>query len=543
MEGSRPVGDLVDEGLPADQFKALCAAATRPSRVIRLMVGASEPDLSTTASAARQAQFRQPCTFIKSGSTSSVFALGKLAVKFNIASQLAHQVILRSATAFEVDAAAVAYMLTAGSAAHVMRPFGTLSFTLEAPVFTTVRDCCVDGLVTELIEGVLLNDGVSRARDLGEFITAGLKGTLVFDGHDAFPDALRALIFQVVFTIASWLRASANGFRHNDLHVSNVCVSYWRADRAPVSVRYNFVDPSGVTRTFEVRSAFRAVIVDFEFAALLPRAGGVPFDRRFYPAAKLTLQAAGSGVFETTFAEHGISHVQPSAHYDVCFFAYSCYSQLMTDADHACTLEFVASYRQHFRNFHRKSALTFGNSGTGRLLPRAQVALAQAASAGEVPQLPCPATWMCSAVYFAPFRTASPEGIAPEPLHVDLNPANVVAGLRSTCTLAKSTHAWRPRLDKLGRLVSYPLAGTWVALSATWAAIRTALPPGRQMTRAEMDDWVRTGITAPPVQVAEEMLFDRLAPPPVPSATAHHPKPRQKRARSPKNAPSDACVA
>lgn len=201
----------------ASQFAALHAAVTCPSRVIRLSshMGTSPKNAASKTTTlcipaeplrTRQTHLRQPCTFIKAGSTSVVFGLSRLAIKFSILNSTstaaagdvsATHITLRSASSFEADAAAVAYMLTAGLSAHVMQPFGTLPFTIEAPRFTTVRGCCVDGFVTERIEGILLNDGIARVHDLTEFITAGLEKKLVFDAHDAFPDALRALIFQV----------------------------------------------------------------------------------------------------------------------------------------------------------------------------------------------------------------------------------------------------------------------------------------------------------------------------------------------------------
>ena len=202
----------------ASQFTALHAAVACPSRVIRLTNDAfKSKDAVTLATAAltipqeplrtRQTQLPQPCTFIKAGSTSVVFGLSRLAIKFSILNSNVtpktngRNYTLRSASSFEADAAAVAYMLTAGLSGHVMQPFGTLPFTIEVPTFTTVRGCCVDGFVTERVEGILLNDHATRARDLSEFIVAGLEGKLVFGTQDMFPDALRALVFQVCICI------------------------------------------------------------------------------------------------------------------------------------------------------------------------------------------------------------------------------------------------------------------------------------------------------------------------------------------------------
>ena len=207
----------------ASQFAALHAAVACPSRVIRLTNDVTAPKDSPVATSSstltipseplrtRQTQLRQPCTFIKAGSTSVVFGLSRLAIKFSIlnpsgaaaptSSTTPRHFTLRSASSFEADAAAVAYMLTTGLSGHVMQPFGTLPFTIEVPTFTTVRGCCVDGFVTERVEGILMNDRVTRARDLAEFIAAGLERKLVFGTHDMFPDALRALIFQVFYIL------------------------------------------------------------------------------------------------------------------------------------------------------------------------------------------------------------------------------------------------------------------------------------------------------------------------------------------------------
>jgi hypothetical protein len=299
-------------------------------------------------------------------------------------------------------------------------------------------------------------------------------------------------VLQVTYTIATWLHASANGFRHNDLHASNVCVCYWRDDHAPVTAQYVLVDESGVMRLFELRTPFRAVIVDFEYAALLPHAGGTPFDRRFYQTDKFALTAAGD-IFETTFAEHGISHTQVSVHYDVCLFVYSCYSLLMKDAAHATAAEFGHSYRHHFRNFHRKSSLTFSGSGAGRLLPRVQASLAVSTGAGRDSPLPSAAVWLCTDAFFGSFRVA--EFSAAPGAHVFGQQTTLfedaITTRRATCMLAKATHAWRPRLDSYGRLVSYPLAGAWTTLQATWTAMRAAASPSRPMTPLECIEWLK----------------------------------------------------
>ena len=357
----------------------------------------------------------------------------------------------------------------------------------------------------------------------------------------------------MTYTIATWLHASANGFRHNDLHASNVCVCYWRDDHAPVTAQYSLVDESGVERLFELRTPFRAVIVDFEYAALLPHAGGTPFDRRFYQTDKFALTAAGD-VFETTFAEHGISHTQVSVHYDVCLFVYSCYSLLMKDAAHAVAAEFGRSYRHHFRNFHRKSTLTFSGGGAGRLLPRVQASLAIAT--GSDSPLPSAAAWLCADAFFGLFRVA--EFSAAPDAHVFGQQTTLfedaISTRRATCMLAKATQTWRPRLDPYGRLVSYPLAGTWTTLQATWTAMRAAASPSRPMTPPERVEWLKlpsaddaamTATTPTLAPEAEALLHDPPAEQTVMSVTSSAPPPtavvvslqvsttahRQKRAR------------
>ena len=356
----------------------------------------------------------------------------------------------------------------------------------------------------------------------------------------------------MTYTIASWLHTSANGFRHNDLHASNVCVCYWRDDHVPVTVQYSLVDESGIVRLFELCTPFRAVIVDFEYAALLPHAGGTPFDRRFYQTDKFALTAAGD-VFESTFAEHGISHTQVSVHYDVCLFVYSCYSLLMKDAAHAATAEFGHSYRHHFRSFHRKTTLTFTGSGVGRLLPRVQASLAVAASTGSGSPLPSAAAWLCTDAFFAPFRVSAFLA-APGALSFGQQTATLfedaITTRRATCMLAKATHAWRPRLDSFGRLVSYPLAGAWTTLQATWTAMRAAASPSRAMTALECTEWLKppcaiSTLAAPPMMPeVEALLYD---PPSAQEATttqvaAPAPALRRKRQR-PADSESEIVIA
>jgi hypothetical protein len=231
----------------------------------------------------------------------------------------------------------------------------------------------------EFTEGIEFGDG--RVNTLYELLARGRRNQVVDDsGTDVFDSVLRAVAFQVLFTIAAWNVCTSNGFRHNDLHCGNVCLTYWRSDRKPVEVQYRLPSSDGVERVFKLFTPYCAVVVDFGYAALLPHAGGTPFDPRFYclnrivsPEPLKRSAAAANGLLETRFKEWGLSHTQPSRHYDSCLFAFAVLHGIARSAHPAA---------KAYRDFHQRcfgttyaSKNMFKRQAAGRLTPAAQMRL------------------------------------------------------------------------------------------------------------------------------------------------------------------------
>ena len=437
---------------------------------------------------------------VGTGRMGAVFRTGPHAVKFDrVAGKADGAVLVRDISEEELDAVCAAWELVAASgwSPHVLQPIRKQPF-FPGTAFTTPSGCACSGMVTEFVQGLRTTKGttVSSLRDV---IAAGLANQLLLPGGaDAFPSLLKSVLFQVVFTVAAWTQASNNGFRHNDLNAYNVCVTYAQPDGASVKTAYQMHAPDGKLHTFELDTPFRAVIVDFGFAAVLPVAGGTDFDERFYvenfgdPCARTPLQLNPPGTpepfLEVMFHKAGMSHRQPCAHYDVLFFMYAVRQELLrhgtrkaSAASTAAAKAYMSVYSATLCNFH-KSALCFSEF-PGRLRPAAQFSLAVNGGViqlgklnGRPHKLPTAQTLLFH-VYFSEFERKTmtmktvfgccPSSDARLP-HVAFE-----AMAKSVCCLAKNQHCTTPaagvQVDDKNRLVHKPVPGLWRDLLAKWS--------------------------------------------------------------------------
>ena len=151
-----------------------------------------------------------------------------------------------------------------------------------------------------------------------------------------FPNLLRCLLFQTVFTLSACTHVFNGLFRHNDLHLRNVCFTPWNDAVAPVTAMYSLRcfphsrDGEFVDRHFLLHTAYRAVIIDFGWSALLPPLGP-PRDPRFFDAGTATSAARGDGKpamvdvlrSDVRFKDSGMSQQLPCQQYDLALFFYS----------------------------------------------------------------------------------------------------------------------------------------------------------------------------------------------------------------------------
>ena len=423
---------------------------------------------------------------IGAGRMGAVFRAGAHeAVKFERVQNKGDKLALRDISEEEVDALCVAYELVTatGLSPHILRPLRKAEYAPGT------------GLVTEYLRGVRTAGG-KRVCALRDVIAAGLADEFVAaDGCDAFPALLKAVLFQVTFTVAMWCRATDNGFRHNDLNAYNVCVTQFRPDGAAVRVVYKLPTPDGSgERTFVLHTPYRAVIVDFGFAALLPVAGGADFDARFYvdnfadPDTAQPLQRAGAGFKEIMFHKSGMSHSQPCAHYDILFFMYAVRQEMVrgastaTAAATASRRAFLHMYSAVFCDFH-SSALCFADF-PGRLRPAAQASLLKTNGMIKLGKgnarahaLPSAAAFAFHS-YFSEFQTPQLSSSAPAygffsnscAPEVDLR-----AMRKSVCSLAKPAKAVLNsgvQVDRDMLLLHKPVPGMWRDVRGVWAAIR-----------------------------------------------------------------------
>lgn len=421
-----------------------------------------------------------------------------------------------SITSAEIDIMCMAwYMLAArGLSPHVPRVFGVLPFVFDkaAAPYCGAQDRRQEshGVVMELMGGYC---GVVTVKAL---LKEGMAGLLKDDsGVDTFDDTLRVVLFQVLYTIAMWEVATGVGFRHNDLHTANVCLTYWNEERTPVEAEYHLPGPDGSDRVFVLRSPVCATIIDFGYAAVLPRAGGAVFDSRFYYFGDKA-EPLSRKMQEPKFLLWGMSHMQPSQHYDVLLFTYAILHEFnMRKSKHPASAEFRRFYSRCFGAIHTVPTHMYQKAAcAGRLTPHGQRELMDRKRVvkGVKSFVVMNSGQALMDTYFERFRAsaASPQrkvvfGLQPSSAAVapSLSPA-ALSRLLSTIILNKLDTNWRPRLSRGGLLMNPPAPGQWSDLIATLDALKAALPLPRALTPKETLAWTGEEEVAAVLSVEEE---------------------------------------
>jgi len=460
-------------------------------------------------------------TYLAEGVKSVVFSLvmnsdtaASFALKFDKAgtwTRTTSTKAIRSIQPNEIDATCLVwYMLSArGVSPHVPRIFGVLPFVFEKdamPFCSESRMSKTDGLVLELLTGYVTSAGV-RVVDVKGLVREGMAGRVVNEeGDDIFDEVLRVVMFQVLYTMAMWNLVTANGFRHNDCHTMNVGLTYWNEDRTPVSAEYRIPGPGGVERVFTVTSSICATIIDFGYAAVLKEAGGPIFDPRFYfyedPCTeKMKKEPRTNTLAETKYAAWGMSHRQPSRHYDSVLFLYAVLHEFNTKKSrHPATNEYRRFYARCLGAIHSAKVYSYKDSMCGRLTPFGQRELMRNAPVmhgSKVFRVMDPSECL-SDQYFARFRSG-PSSARQRPMVFGLSPSpsavaphlskEAMTRSSSVLSLNSADVAWKPRLTRAGILQNMPLPGLWSTLTRGLDERKAAVPLSRQMTPSECTGW------------------------------------------------------
>ena len=182
--------------------------------------------------------------------------------------------------------------------------------------------------------------GDGNALNVEEFIQAAASASATAATVEGFGSTLRALLFQALYTLSMCTLAFNGLFRHNDLHARNVCFTPWNSAAVPVRAHYTlrcFPDAGDrmfVDRCFLVTSEYRAVVIDYGWAVLLPGLGP-DFDSRFFksgPAAGLGGKSKRIDILatEASFKDSGMSQQVPCQTYDAALLMYSVYTVSVT---------------------------------------------------------------------------------------------------------------------------------------------------------------------------------------------------------------------
>ena len=470
-------------------------------------------------------------SYLAEGAMSVLFTLAtgpcRFAVKFDKGRKWAKGGAPRSKAVASIGAAEIDvmcmlwYMLSArGVSPHVPRVFGVLPFSFgkgAAPYYGASGGES-HGVVMELMGGY---EGAATVKDL---LKLGMAGRLVREGVDTFDDTLRVVVFQVLYTIAMWNTVTGANFRHNDLHAMNVCLTYWNEEHTAVDVEYHLPAADGTDRVFRLRTPLCATIIDFGYSAVLPGAGGPVFDPRFYyfGDAPEPLTREGSSITEPKFVLWGMSHRQPSRHYDVLLFAYAILHDFNArKCRHPASVEFRRFYARSFGTVHSCAAYMYQKQPcNGRLTPHGQQELMRTKTVTRGAKNSFTVMDAADAlmdVYFARFRSSGSGsgsnsgnnivfGLQPSPAAVAA-PLSKQAMMR-TCShviFNEEDRAWKPRLSKTGTLDNPPRPGLWSHLVATLDRLKAAAALPRPLTRAEAAAWSGgNGAVTPVAEEAEE---------------------------------------
>lgn len=308
-----------------------------------------------------------------------------------------HSVLKTGAPSQEADVCMLVWEALAASGAswHVCRP---ISLTLAGD------------FEMERLHG--LRDDVVNLEQL--LVSAAAGEVHVSDFRHMF----RGLVFQTLHALAMSTCVFNGLFRHNDLHARNVCFTPWNNFRVPLTARYTlpvFPDKPGdafIQHHFLLTMAYRAVIIDYGWAALLPGMGPDK-DSRFYKAASDSMSVpslVGGPIMIDTLATNaacrnsGMSQRVPSQHYDAALLMYSLSSICQTVLNSGTSSEDIRTEMIEFVEMY-----TDLYAGVPHIIGRLQLSLQRELLMSKtVPgtsiEVPTPQSLLLHP-YFAMFRT------------------------------------------------------------------------------------------------------------------------------------------
>jgi hypothetical protein len=239
---------------------------------------------------------------------------------------------------------------------------------------------------TEALRGVpCVADGLAPTRvfNLSDLIAQGMAGRVL-----DFDALLRAVLLQMFHTMTVLEQATYRAFRHNDLYAANVGLDWLEEE---VTAHYVLNTPKAAKigpGCFTLHTRVRAVMLDYGFAALVPKVGP-QYDTRFFEVGTTHAPAhATSPAFieRDVLRQFGMSQRQPSRYYDVTLLTYSvwnAFSRALAAAPTAplqpakdCKDAFYVGLVEQYLSLWRSDAMCVGEA-RGRLTMDAQERLNQ----------------------------------------------------------------------------------------------------------------------------------------------------------------------
>lgn len=324
---------------------------------------------------------------------------------------------------------------------------------------------------------------------------------------DEFPNLFRSLLFQTIFTLSACTYVFNGFFRHNDLHLRNVCFTPWNDARAPVSAMYSLRcfphsrEDAFVDRHFLLHTAYRAVMIDFGWSALLPPLGPLR-DPRFFEVATsghdhkpVMVDILAS---EPRFKDCGMSQQLPCQQYDLALFLFSVAALCRDVAKHSACPPAVQHELEEFLVFYNSFYADVPMvAGRIPLAVQAHLQRSRKTQCG----VPVPtAEGLLRSDYFAWFRCAADTkaAVAFGVPHAQTRPP-CSTSLRGDSALASKSEwslvqgRWRPSVAPFALLVT-----TVYDNIAKWADVRS-----RGLTAEEESAWIQ------PLQIAAPLIVSK----------------------------------
>ena len=198
--------------------------------------------------------------------------------------------------------------------------------------------------------------GIVNLEDLIMHAAAGDVDPVFFTG------VFRALVFQALFTLSSLTFAFKGLFRHNDLHLRNVCFTPWNSAKLDVKTAYvlrcfpdNVSGGKFVDRHFCFSTAYRAVLIDYGWAALLPGLGpalDARFHRVFTNRSKSSQKVVNILESSMAYQDCGMSQQVPCQAYDAALLMYSIFTTCFHAETMPCCIPVVRKELREFLSFY-----------------------------------------------------------------------------------------------------------------------------------------------------------------------------------------------